>query len=260
MTIDPASAPPSDSLPLDPSTGDPRPPQAQPGYYPGFSTLSQQAFWDEATRAVILQRVHHLPPIRFFTPDERALMEALVARLVPQDDRDEAHRVPLVNTIDERLFTGRIDGYRFEDMPPDTEAYRLGLSGIDAIAHHLHRRRFVDLTATEQDEVLWTLHRGEPPAGEDVWERVAVARFWLLITQDAIEAYYAHPFAWDEIGFGGPAYPRGYFRLEHGRPEPWEVKEQRYEWDAPADSRSDRYEQLGGPGTHHTPAGQEGSH
>lgn len=260
MTIPPASSPASDSLPLDPSTGDPRSPQAQPGYYPGFSTLSQQAFWDEATRAVILQRVHDLSPIRFFTPDEAALMEALVARLVPQDDRDEAHRVPLVNTIDDRLFTGRIDGYRFEDMPPDTEAYRLGLSGIDAIAHHLHRRRFVDLNATEQDEVLWTLHRGEPPAGEDVWERVAVARFWLLIVQDAIEAYYAHPFAWDEIGFGGPAYPRGYFRLERGQPEPWEVKEQRYEWAAPADSRSDRYEQLGGPGTHHTPAGQEGSH
>jgi hypothetical protein len=37
--------------------------------------------------------------------------------------------------------------------------------------------------------------------------------------------YYAHPFAWDEIGFGGPAYPRGYFALNHGAREPWEAKE-----------------------------------
>jgi hypothetical protein len=38
--------------------------------------------------------------------------------------------------------------------------------------------------------------------------------------------YYAHPYAWDEIGFGGPAYPRGYFALNNGAPEPWEAKEQ----------------------------------
>ena len=34
--------------------------------------------------------------------------------------------------------------------------------------------------------------------------------------QDVVEAYYAHPYAWDEVGFGGPAYPRGYMRLERG--------------------------------------------
>ena len=35
--------------------------------YPGFNTLSQQTFWDAATRKVILDRVHKVPPIRFFT-------------------------------------------------------------------------------------------------------------------------------------------------------------------------------------------------
>ena len=60
---------------------------------------------------------------------------------------------------------------------------------------------------------------------------MAVERFWLLLVQDVVGAYYAHPYAWDEIGFGGPAYPRGYMRLENGEPEPWEVDERRYEWD-----------------------------
>ena len=55
----------------------------------------------------------------------------------------------------------------------------------------------------------------------------------MLLVQDCVEGYYAHPWAWDEIGFGGPAYPRGYMRLEHGKPEPWEVEEQRYEWSGP---------------------------
>jgi hypothetical protein len=57
--------------------------------------------------------------------------------------------------------------------------------------------------------------------------------------QDAIDAYYAHPWAWDEIGYGGPAYPRAYTRLERGDPEPWEVEEQRYDWLAPHIAVSD---------------------
>ncbi len=54
-----------------------------------------------------------------------------------------------------------------------------------------------------------------------------VHRYWMLLLQDCVEAYYAHPLSWDEIGFGGPAYPRGYMRLERGEPEPWEVEELR---------------------------------
>ena len=37
-------------LPLNPATRQPLPPKPVPGYYPGFSTLEQQNFWDETTR------------------------------------------------------------------------------------------------------------------------------------------------------------------------------------------------------------------
>ncbi len=250
------------NLPYDPQTGKPLPPRAQPGYYPGFSTLSQQAFWDEATRKVVRERMEHVPPVRFFSPDEAQLMEAVCNRILPQDDRDEAHKIPIVPRIDERLWSGRIDGYRYADMPPDPEAHRLGLQAIDAIAQHLYATSFVNLIGEEQDRVLKTIHDDEPPAAHDIWKRMSVKRFWLLLVQDVVEAYYAHPYAWDEIGFGGPAYPRGYMRLEHGRPEPWEVEEQRYEWAAPRDSLSDCYEMVGKQESSQetmTP-GQEGSH
>jgi hypothetical protein len=248
-------------LPVDATMGQPLAPRTQPGYYPGFQTLSQQAFWDEATRKVVKARVEQVPPIRFFTPDEARLMQAVCDRLLPQDDRDEAHKIPLVNYIDERLFSGRIDGYRFEDMPPDHEAHRLGLQAIAAIAQHMYNKPFTQLGQHEQDQVLQTIHDCKPPAGEDIWKKMSVQRFWMLLMQDAVDAYYAHPYAWDEIGFGGPAYPRGYMRLEGGKPEPWEVEEQRYEWKAPADALSDTYQPIGGPGGHkqQTP-GQEGSH
>ncbi len=251
----------TDHLPLDPTTGQPLAPRTQPGYYPGFQTLSQQAFWDEATRKVVLARVKQVPPIRFFTHEEAQLMQAVCDRLLPQDDRDENHKIPVVNYLDERLFSGRIDGYRFEDMPPDSEAHRLGLQAIEAIAQHMYNEHFIHLKQRQQDQVLQTIHDCNPPAGEEIWKKMSVQRFWMLLMQDVVDAYYAHPYAWDEIGFGGPAYPRGYMRLEGGKPEPWEVEEQRYEWKAPADALSDTYRPIGGPGGHkqQTP-GQEGSH
>jgi hypothetical protein len=209
----------------------------------------------------VLARVEHVPPIRFFSAQEAQLMQAVCDRLLPQDDRDAAHKIPVVNYIDDRLYNRRIDGYRFENMPDDHEAHQLGLQAIEVIAHHLFQRSFVQLEPQEQDQVLQTIHDANPPAGEDIWKRMSVMHFWMLLMQDVIEAYYAHPYAWDEVGFGGPAYPRGYMRLEGGKPEPWEVQEQRYEWQAPPTALSDVCKPCGGPGGHkQQPSGQEGTH
>jgi len=38
---------------------------------------------------------------------------------------------------------------------------------------------------------------------------------------------YAHPAAWAEIGFAGPAYPRGYKNIGVGKLEPFEVPDAR---------------------------------
>jgi hypothetical protein len=247
-------------LPIDPATGKPLAPKAQPGYYPGFSTLGQKDFWDDATRKLIIQRVEEVPPIRFFRPEEVDLLKAVCDRILPQDDRDGAHKIPIVNGIDQRLYDNRMDGYRYEKMPPDGEAHRLGLQAIEAIAHQMYGKPFVELGSLEQDTVLKTLHDGKPPAGQDVWARMPVNRYWMLLVQDVLEVYYAHPWAWDEIGFGGPAYPRAYIRLENGEPEPWEVDERRYAWKAPENSLSGKNELISGTSEHGATPGQGGTH
>jgi hypothetical protein len=33
------------------------------------------------------------------------------------------------------------------------------------------------------------------------------------VMRAVLAAFYSHPWAWNEIGFGGPAYPRGFMRL-----------------------------------------------
>jgi hypothetical protein len=229
------------------------------GYYPGFHTLEQRRFWDARTREVILDRVHNVPPIRFFSEEEARLMEAVCRHILPQDDRDEAQRIPILPWIDKRLFDDSHDGYRFEDMPPDREAYRLGMQAIEEISRHLHGRGFLEIGDRAQDELLRTLHDGDPPAAADIWARMPVERFWMLLVQDCVTEYYSHPYAWDEIGFGGPAYPRAYMRLERGEPEPWEVEERRYDWSAPDTYVSDRFEPVAGK-EEHRGGPQEGTH
>ncbi|MGB8479229.1 MAG: gluconate 2-dehydrogenase subunit 3 family protein [Acidobacteriaceae bacterium] len=234
--------------------------EGQPGYYPGFSTLRQQEHWDEATRKTVLERVNRSHKLRFFRPQEAALIEAIFEHILPQSDRSAEYKIPIVPAVDDRLYNNRIDGYRYESMPPDREAYFMGMLAIEEIAKQRDGRGFLELTPLEQDKLLKTLHDGKPEGAHEIWERMPVHRFWMLLVQDAAEAYYSHPYAWDEIGFGGPAYPRAYMRLEHGEAEPWEVDEERYAWLAPEDSVSDVSEPIGGEDPHLATPGQGGTH
>ncbi|HEY5382147.1 MAG TPA: gluconate 2-dehydrogenase subunit 3 family protein [Acidobacteriaceae bacterium] len=248
----------------DPATGAALPQREQPGYYPGFSTLSQKKYWDATTRKVVEERVagHRLgqKSIRFFTHAEAATMLAVVDRIMPQEDRTEERRIPILPGIDERLYENRLEGFRFEDMPPDQEAYRLAARAFEQMAQTLHGISFHEISIREQERILRSVHDAKPLAAIELWKQMNVERFWALLVSDVVAVYYAHPWAWDEVGFGGPAYPRGYMRLEEGEPEPWEVREQRYEWVAPADSISDVEEPNGTDKEHQTYPGQGGTH
>lgn len=192
--------------------------------YPGADILAQRGHWDDATRQVVLDRVHNRPRYTFFDPQQRSTLEALCARVVPQTHRPAARSVPIAPWIDQRCARGAHEGFQFEDMPSDAEAWTRGLEGLDQTAREVLRADFVQLDAAGQDQVLEAIRQGDPPG--EVWQRLPARRWWVFIALRQITAiYYAHPYAWDEIGFGGPAYPRGYFALNFGAPEPWEAGE-----------------------------------
>jgi hypothetical protein len=235
-------------------TGRPLAPMPQPGYYPGFSTLSQSRFWDAATRKVVVDRVQSPPTMRFFNEAQWQFWTVVFEHLIPQSDRAEDRRIPIVAFLDQRLFENRTVGYRFEDVPHDRLVYRsFGIHAIEAEAQARYGDDFLSLDSLGRDIVLRALHDGRPIGGGDTWKHMSVHRFWQLLMSDAIEAYYAHPWSWDEIGYGGPAYPRAYVRLERGEPEPWEVEEQRYDWLAPESTVSDEVDDAS---HHHTEAEQ----
>ena len=229
--------------PRDARTGEPSLPTREPGYYPGFSTLSQSSFWDEATRTVVNQRVATPSSMKFFNAQEWTFWTAVFDHLIPQTDRAADRRIPIIAPLDQRLYLNQTVGYRYEDMPHDRDVYKtFGIEAINQEARHRYGGEFLLLPHLHQDMILRAIHDRRPEAAKDIWKKMSVHRFWQLVMGDAIDAYYAHPWAWDEIGFGGPAYPRAYTRLERGEPEPWEVEEQRYDWLAPASSISDEVE------------------
>ena len=107
--------------------------------YPGYNVLDRWSApdWDDQTREVVRRRLEEVPPVRFFDEHEARTLAAVAERLVPHPDRDEAERIPIVPWIDEKLYEDRRDGYRYEELPPQREAWRLGLAGIDETARAL---------------------------------------------------------------------------------------------------------------------------
>lgn len=197
---------------------------ATPDLYPGYHVLDQRGHWDDTTRRVIMDRVHNVPEFRHFKPHQRLALEALCERVIPQSGRPASRRVPIAPWIDLNSDQSELEGYRFENMPPNATAWEWGLEGLDQTSQMLFGALFADLSPAQQDQVLLSLRSGDPPG--EVWQRMPAGQWWIYVALRQITGvYYAHPFAWDEIGFGGPAYPRGYFALNHGTPEPWEVRE-----------------------------------
>lgn len=195
-----------------------------PDRYPDADILAQRGHWDEATRRVVLDRVHNVPDFHYFGPDRRATLEALCARIIPQRHRAPGKVIPLAPWIDARCHHGKEDGFRYDNMPPNPTAWDWGLEGVDQTSRALHGKCFVELSEEDQDGVLRVIGHGDPPG--EIWQRLPAKRWWQTVAVRQVSGtYYAHPFVWDEIGFGGPAYPRGYASLNFGAPEPWEARE-----------------------------------
>ena len=62
------------------------------------------------------------------------MLDAVIDRVMPQDDRAAESTIPILAIIDDRLYKNELNGFRYEDMPPDQEAYRLGLKAIEEMA------------------------------------------------------------------------------------------------------------------------------
>jgi hypothetical protein len=191
------------------------------GRYPRYDVLAEADHWDEVTRRVVLARVDDVPPLRFFDEAEARALSAFCDVATAQDAEP---RIPVLRFIDAKLHAGRRDGWRYYDVPDDDDLWRVVARGLDQEA--ASHGGFADAPTDAQAGIVHRFSRGELHGG--VWETVNVGRAFKVVMRYVVQAFYAHPWAWNEIGFGGPAYPRGYaaFGSPHlGEREPWEAEE-----------------------------------
>lgn len=188
--------------------------------FPGYDVLGQVDTWDHVTAGVVLRRLAPTPALRFFTLEEQAVAEALFDQLLGQFDEP---KVPVLQLVGARLAEEQTDGWRHVDMPPDNEAWHLTLRCLDEDARYRYARRLAQLSPPEQAGIVQAVQ--DLAAGAGQWHGWAAAHVWSLWTRYACAAFYAHPWAWNEIGYGGPAYPRGYKNLGVDGREPWEVRD-----------------------------------
>ena len=163
-----------------------------------------------------------MPERRFLTREQWELLEAITARLIPQPEREEP--VPIVPWIDDVLHRNESPGYRYADMPPMRDAWRQGLDAIAAETRDRHGKGFEELSPEDQDAFLTDVQNNR--IDSRFWRDLPPGGFFLHhLLKQTVGIYYSHPDAWSEIGFGGPASPRGYARLGFDQRDPWEGKE-----------------------------------
>lgn len=179
------------------------------GRYPDFDVMSAADTWDHATRSVVMARLQDPSPLRFFSPSEEPTLRAFCDTVMAQDREP---RIPVAEFVDDKLAFGRLDGYQYADMPDDRDTWHAALAGLDhAAAASWDASSFAGIDLSSREAIVDDFANGRLSGGP--WDGINVSRAWGVCMRAIIAGFYSHPWAWNEIGFGGPAYPRGYMRL-----------------------------------------------
>ena len=190
--------------------------------YPDYDVLDKwsSSDWDEPTREVVGKRLLEVPEPRFFTEFERRTLEAVMERIVPQPERRAADRIPILPWIDAKLQADQRDGYRYDGMPPQREAWRCGLAGIEESAKALFDGKHSWISNLPRKMRSSGASSAATAPGAS-WRTLPARRFFTsMLCVTIVKTYYAHPSAWSEVGYNGPSSPRGHMRIWEGGIDP----------------------------------------
>lgn len=148
----------------------------------------------------------------WFTPDERAVAEALAAVIVPSDDTSPGAKDAGVADALDRLLAS---------APSRRGLYARGLLSFDDWARRKHGQAFASLPRREQMKLLEEadrMHRGRSRGSRIrravknlyyLWRLPAVELFPHLV-EDVLQAFYTSSVGWIWLGYDGPPMPQGY--------------------------------------------------
>lgn len=190
-------------------------------HYPSYDVLEHKNTWDDHTQSIVTARLVREKDYRFLTLTEAEVLRSWCMRLV-DDGRAEIIQYTLCH-IDQTLMENLGEGQRKDKVPNARMLIRTGISAVEAMAQRQQLKHFFHLPSDEQHRIMQAISEGT--AGpKDIWGDLPQKELFLKLMTLTYEAYFSHPTVWSEIGYGGPAYPRGYLRTEGKHLDPWEAK------------------------------------
>ena len=189
--------------------------------YPSYDVLNEQEHWDEHTREIVLKRLGPFEKNHFLDKHETEMILA-IARHIVYDERKEILSY-VVHHLDSSIASPIGEDQRKVGIPPRKILVRQGLKAIDKFAQKQFGAPFLEIGVKEQFALLEALDKGEAMQLSG-WQKTHQKELFKKLATEITSAYYSHPVVWSEIGYGGPAYPRGYVRVEKGLTDPWEAK------------------------------------
>ena len=172
--------------------------------------LLESDFVTEPTRRALNERFdfdkNYAP--QFFDWKEFDTLEAICDALAP------SKVVPcgfVAREIDKRLFENKGNGWRYDEMPPDGETYRIALPIFDQTARRIFAADFAAITNEQRIEIVRKMRDGD---GDKMFGEISpkfpVTRFFEEIFAEFVELFYSHPLVLEEIGYVGFADGKGW--------------------------------------------------
>ncbi|MGE5551778.1 MAG: gluconate 2-dehydrogenase subunit 3 family protein [Bacteroidota bacterium] len=190
-------------------------------HYPSYDVMREAKAWDDHTREIVQKRLGPYPALSFLTPGEGETLGAIAGVLIDDFSLDI---LDYITTECDRRIKRRVgEGQRQAGVPPEADLLRQGLAAIETTARAEYGQAFRYLTVVQRQDLLGRVERAEMP-DTGPWRGLPQKDLFQKLLTLAVEAYYSHPAVWSTIGYGGPAYPRGYVRSELGLIDPWEAR------------------------------------
>ncbi len=163
------------------------------------------------TRQVLKERLEREETIEpsFFNNETFITLRAVCNRLIPQPNSRKA--VDVAGCLDSILEEGKGNGWRYNEMPTDNEAFTKGLYGIDETAELMFGEAFQQLDITKQDQVLSSIQNNT--ADGKTWATIPANLFFEELLAQLTEIYYSHPYAKEEIGEVAMADAKGWQKI-----------------------------------------------
>jgi len=196
---------------------------AKTTHYPSYDVMALKDEWDSHTKEIVLKRQGPFPKAKFLKKHE-SMMLALIAQHIVYDNRSEI-LAWVLHHIDQKLQNKIGEAQRKPGTSPEKVLVRQGLKAMDKLSKQKNDKLFADLGMQEQFELLAAMQLGQAEQIPE-WSKIPQKDLFKKLSELIVGAYYSHPTVWSEIGYGGPAYPRGYVRVEFGLADPWEAKQE----------------------------------